>query len=83
MTLSVSETDYGLAGIYGDPYAADEAAQLAIESKQQRERIATAALQGLAERVRDLTSEGIAVLAVRLADALITELNKKEKENEL
>jgi len=64
MNYSVSGTDFGLNVAY----------QLAIETKQQRERIATAALQGLA--VSNLTAEHVAVVAVRLADALIAELNK-------
>lgn len=44
-----------------------------------RERIATAALQGLASDPDLVDPERVAELAVRLADALIAELDKEQK----
>lgn len=59
-----------MSGVFVDPYL-----------QQRRERIATAALNGMLSN-SDLkgNTEGFAQVAVQLADALIAELNKPEED---
>lgn len=64
----------------GDSLAAMEKAQNQAYYRDRRERIATAALQGLlADPDGHATINGYVVGAVALADALIAELDKEVK----
>lgn len=65
----------------GDPLAAMEKALSQTQHRDRRERIATAALQGLMadQSHGDTTYSCLAKIAVRAADALIAELDKETK----